>query len=393
MHSQWFISKLSATRKLFILKIPNHITMNTISKIKLTEGPDLNHLYQESLELLSSLIAIPSISGDELLTADQIESFLNLQGINTFRKYNNIWCYNKHLDTSKPTILLNSHHDTVKPNDQYSRDPFRPIIEDGKIYGLGSNDAGGPLVALTGTFLYFYDRKDLPFNLCLAATAEEETSGDLGIRSILPDIRGISFAIVGEPTGMHMAIAEKGSMVIDCVSKGRSGHAAREEGDNAIYHALKDIDWFKNYLFPIMDDQPQPVKMTVTEIRAGIQHNIVPAECSFTVDIRFDHNYTEREIVNTIVNHTSCHFTLRPNVLKPSFIDMLHPVVISGLSLGRKTYLSPTSSDQGWLDMPSVKMGPGNSARSHTADEFIGIEEIEEGIDIYISLLETLELS
>jgi len=367
--------------------------MNTISKIKLTEGPDLNHLYQESLELLSSLIAIPSISGDELLTADQIESFLNLQGINTFRKYNNIWCYNKHLDTSKPTILLNSHHDTVKPNDQYSRDPFSPIIEDGKIYGLGSNDAGGPLVALTATFLYFYDRKDLPFNLCLAATAEEETSGDLGIRSILPDISGISFAIVGEPTGMHMAIAEKGSMVIDCVSKGRSGHAAREEGDNAIYHALKDIDWFKNYLFPIMDDQPQPVKMTVTEIRAGIQHNIVPAECSFTVDIRFDHNYTEREIVNTIVNHTSCHFTLRPNVLKPSFIDMLHPVVISGLSLGRKTYLSPTSSDQGWLDMPSVKMGPGNSARSHTADEFIGIEEIEEGIDIYISLLETLELS
>ncbi|KRT18011.1 acetylornithine deacetylase [Pedobacter ginsenosidimutans] len=367
--------------------------MNTISKIKLTEGPDLNHLYQESLELLSALIAIPSISGDEMLTADQIESFLNLQGINTFRKYNNIWCYNKHLDASKPTILLNSHHDTVKPNEQYTRDPFSPIIEDEKIYGLGSNDAGGPLVALTATFLYFYERKDLPFNLCLAATAEEETSGELGIRSILPDIKEISFAIVGEPTGMHMAIAEKGSMVIDCVSKGRSGHAAREEGDNAIYHALKDIDWFKNYLFPIMDDQPQPVKMTVTEIKAGIQHNIVPAECSFTVDIRFDHNYTEREIMNTIINHTSCHFTLRPNVLKPSFIDMLHPVVISGLSLGRKTYLSPTSSDQGWLDMPSVKMGPGNSARSHTADEFIGIEEIEEGIDIYISLLETLKLS
>lgn len=311
--------------------------MNTISKIKLTEGPDLNHLYQESLELLSSLIAIPSISGDEMLTADQIESFLNLQGINTFRKYNNIWGYNKYLDASKPTILLNSHHDTVKPNEQYSRDPFRPIIEDEKIYGLGSNDAGGPLVALIATFLYFYERKNLPFNLCLAATAEEETSGELGIRSILNDIKEISFAIVGEPTGMHMAIAEKGSMVIDCVSKGRSGHAAREEGDNAIYHALKDIDWFKSYLFPIMDDQPQPVKMTVTEIRAGIQHNIVPAECSFTVDIRFDHNYTEREIVNTIINHTSCHFTLRPNVLKPSFIDMLHPVVVSGLSLGRKT--------------------------------------------------------
>jgi acetylornithine deacetylase len=367
--------------------------MNTISKIQLSKGPDLNHLYQESLELLSSLISIPSFSGDEMLTADQIESFLNLRGVNTFRKYNNIWCYNKYMDAAKPTILLNSHHDTVKPNGQYTRDPFNPVIEDEKIHGLGSNDAGGPLVALTATFLYFFDRKDLPFNLCLAATAEEETSGELGIRSILNDIKEISFAIVGEPTGMQMAIAEKGSMVIDCVSKGRSGHAAREEGDNAIYHALKDIEWFKSYLFPIMDDQPQPVKMSVTEIKAGIQHNIVPAECSFTVDIRFDHNYTEREIVNTIINHTTCHFTLRPNVLKPSFIDILHPLVVAGLALGRKTYLSPTSSDQGWLDMPSVKMGPGNSARSHTADEFIGIEEIEEGIDIYISLLEGLELS
>jgi acetylornithine deacetylase len=364
--------------------------MNTISKIQLSEGPDLNHLYQESLELLSSLISIPSFSGDEMLAADQIESFLNLHGVNTFRKYNNIWCYNKHMDVAKPTILLNSHHDTVKPNGQYTRDPFSPVIEDEKIHGLGSNDAGGPLVALTATFLYFFDRKDLPFNLCLAATAEEETSGELGIRSILDDIKEISFAIVGEPTGMQMAIAEKGSMVIDCVSKGRSGHAAREEGDNAIYHALKDIEWFKSYLFPIMDDQPQPVKMSVTEIKAGIQHNIVPAECSFTVDIRFDHNYTEREIVNTIINHTTCHFILRPNVLKPSFIDILHPLVVAGLALGRKTYLSPTSSDQGWLDMPSIKMGPGNSARSHTADEFIGIEEIEEGIDIYISLLESL---
>lgn len=367
--------------------------MNTISKIKLTEGPDLNHLYQESLELLSSLITIPSFSGDEMLTADQIESFLNLHGINTFRKYNNIWCYNKYMDASKPTILLNSHHDTVKPNEQYTRDPFNPMIENEKIFGLGSNDAGGALVALTAAFLYFFDRKDLSFNLCLATTAEEENSGELGIGSILTDFKEIAFAIVGEPTGMQMAIAEKGSMVIDCVSKGRSGHAAREEGDNAIYHALKDIDWFKGYTFPIMDNQPQPVKMSVTEIRAGIQHNIVPAVCNFTVDIRFDHNYTEREIVNTIINHTLCHFTIRPNVLKPSFIDILHPLVVSGLALGRKTYLSPTSSDQGWLDMPSVKMGPGNSARSHTADEFIGIEEIEEGIDIYISLLEGLEVS
>lgn len=367
--------------------------MNNNIRKNSTGGPDLNEIYQESLKLLSDLITKPSFSGDEMLTADTIESFLNLKGINTFRKYNNVWCYNKHMDTAKPTILLNSHHDTVRHNGQYTRDPFAPSIENEKIFGLGSNDAGGSLVSLAGAFLYFFDRDDLPFNLCLAATAEEETSGELGIRSILNDLKEISFAIVGEPTGMEMAIAEKGSMVIDCVAKGRSGHAAREEGDNAIYHALKNIEWFKGYQFPIMDDQPQPVKMSVTEIRAGIQHNIVPAECHFTVDIRFDHNYNEREIVNTIMNHTSCDFKLRSNLLKPSFINLTHPVVVSGLSVGRKTYFSPTSSDQGWLDMPSVKMGPGNSARSHTADEYIGIDEIEDGINIYIDLLESLDLS
>lgn len=367
--------------------------MNSSIRKNIAGGSDLNKIYQESLQLLSKLISIASFSGEEMLTADAIESFLNLKGINTFRKHNNIWCYNKYMEQEKPTILLNSHHDTVKPNGQYTRDPFKPSIEDDKIFGLGSNDAGGSLVSLIATFLYFYERNDLPFNLCLAATAEEETSGELGIRSILYDLKEISFAIVGEPTGMQMAIAEKGSMVIECTAKGRSGHAAREEGDNAIYHALKDIEWFKSYQFPIMNGQPQPVKMSVTEIKAGIQHNIVPAECHFTVDIRFDHNYTEREIVNTIINHTSSYFTLRPNVLKPSFIDILHPIVVSGIAMGRKTYLSPTSSDQGWLDMPSVKMGPGNSARSHTADEYIGIDEIEEGINIYIGLLETLDLT
>ncbi|GGI24985.1 M20/M25/M40 family metallo-hydrolase [Pedobacter mendelii] len=367
--------------------------MNNNIRKKIAGGTDLNQIYQESLQLLSNLISIPSISGDEMLTADSIESFLSQKGINTFRKYNNVWCYNKYIDPAKPTILLNSHHDTVKPNNQYTRDPFDPAIEDEKIFGLGSNDAGGSLVSLAATFLYFFDRDDLPYNLCFAATAEEETSGEFGIRSILEDIKEISFAIVGEPTGMQMAIAEKGSMVIDCVARGRSGHAAREEGDNAIYHALKDIEWFRTFQFPIMDDQPQPVKMSVTEIKAGIQHNIVPAECHFTVDIRFDHNYNEREIVNTIINHTSGYFKLRPNVLKPSFINLTHPVVISGLSMGRKTYLSPTSSDQGWLNMPSVKMGPGNSARSHTADEYIGIDEIEEGINIYIGLLESLDLT
>jgi len=179
-------------------------------------------------------------------------------------------------------------------------------------------------------------------------------------------------------------------MVIDCVAKGRSGHAARDEGDNAIYKAIRDIDWFSHFQFPIEDHLPAPVKMTVTEIHAGLQHNIIPGECHFTVDIRFDHNYTPREILNVIINHTLCSFNVRPNVLSPSNIDFLHPLVVAGLKLGRKTYISPTSSDQGWLTMPSVKMGPGESARSHTADEFVLIEEIEEGISLYIHLLESV---
>ncbi|KLT64486.1 M20/M25/M40 family metallo-hydrolase [Pedobacter sp. BMA] len=362
------------------------------NRIKTAAGvPDLNSLYQQSIDLLANLIATPSFSGAEDATAEIITSFLNARGVNTIRKYNNVWCYNRHLDLSKPTILLNSHHDTVRDNNQYTMDPFLPQVIDDKIFGLGSNDAGGSLVGLIATFLHYYPMEGLPFNLCLAATAEEETSGENGIRSILKDLKPIDFAIVGEPTGMQMAIAEKGSMVIDCSAKGRAGHAAREEGDNAIYHALKDIEWFKTYQFPIMDGAPVPVKMSVTEIGGGIQHNIVPVECHFTVDIRFDHNYTEKEIINTNINHTSSYFKIRTNVLKPSHIDLTHPIVRAGLSLGRTTYFSPTSSDQGWLDMPSVKMGPGNSARSHTANEYIGIDEIEEGINIYINMLASLQ--
>jgi Acetylornithine deacetylase/Succinyl-diaminopimelate desuccinylase and related deacylases len=351
---------------------------------------NMNKLYDQAVELLEKLIKIPSFSTEEKLTADCIESFLNDHEVFTIRKYNNIWCYNKYFDPLKPIILLNSHHDTVKPNDQYNNDPFVPLIKDGKLYGLGSNDAGGPLVSLISAFLFFYERKDLPFNLCLAATAEEENSGRKGIKSILDDLMPISFAIVGEPTNMHMAVAEKGSMVLDCVSTGRPGHAAREEGDNAIYKALKDIHWFSSYVFPIDSNLPNPVKMTVTQINAGIQHNIVPGECSFTIDIRFDHSYTEKEILNTIKNHTFCDTTLRPNVLTPSAIDLLHPLVRTGIAIGRKTYISPTSSDQGWLEMPSVKIGPGDSARSHSADEYIYLAEISDGITIYINLLESI---
>lgn len=350
----------------------------------------MKKLYDQAVLLLEKLIKTPSFSGEESFAADHVEAFLKEHGVFTIRKFNNIWCYNKYFDPSKPIILLNSHLDTVKPNPQYTVDPFTPVIKDGKLFGLGSNDAGGPLVSLISAFLYFYERTDLSFNLCLAATAEEENSGHKGIKCILDDLMPIAFAIVGEPTSMQMAIAEKGSMVLDCQSTGRSGHAAREEGDNAIYKAINDINWFSTYIFPVESNLPNPVKMTVTQINAGLQHNIIPGECNFTVDIRFDHSYTAKEILGTIKNHTFCDTTLRPNVLRPSSVDIVHPLVKTGIAIGRKTYISPTSSDQGWLDMPSVKMGPGDSARSHTADEYIYLREINDGIAIYIDLLEAI---
>jgi acetylornithine deacetylase len=347
-------------------------------------------LYIDAIELLKKLIAKPSFSGQEDATANLIETFLQDRAVSTFRKFNNIFCYNLHFDHAKPTVLLNSHHDTVRPSQAYTKDPFFPEIHDGKLYGLGSNDAGGALVSLIATFLYFFKRRDLPFNLCLAATAEEENSGEKGLKCVLRELLPVSFAIVAEPTNMQMAVAERGSMVLDCKSFGRSGHAAREEGDNAIYRALRDIQWFSSYKFPVESAAMGPVKMTVTEVKAGIQHNIIPAECSFTVDVRLTDAYTEKEMLHIIQNHTFCEFTVRPGVLRPSCIDHLHPIVQTGVSIGRSVYTSPTSSDQGWLDMPSVKMGPGESARSHTADEFIYLEEIREGIDIYIRLLESL---
>jgi len=350
----------------------------------------MKKLFDQAVSLLEKLITTPSFSGEEDFAANHVAAFLEEQSVKTIRKYNNTWCYNKHFNMAKPTILLNSHIDTVRPNSQYTKEPFNPYIENGKLYGLGSNDAGGPLVSLIAVFLHFYEKEGLPFNLCLAATAEEENSGYKGIKCILDDLMPIAFAIVGEPTNMHLAIAEKGSMVLDCISAGRSGHAAREEGDNAIYKAIKDIQWLRNYHFPTTPGQPDPVKMTVTQIRAGLQHNIIPGECSFTVDIRFDHTYTAKEILNIINNHTFCDTIVRPNVMTPSSIDLTHPVVKAGIAIGRKTYLSPTSSDQGWLSMSSVKIGPGDSARSHSANEYIYLSEISDGIMIYIDLLDSI---
>ena len=351
---------------------------------------NVNELYQQAVDLLRQLIVIPSFSREEDKTADLLEQYLKSKGIETHRKINNIWAWNKHFDTAKPTILLNSHHDTVKPNTGYTRDPFDAKIEDGKLYGLGSNDAGGCLVSLIHTFLHFYDREDLKYNFCLATTAEEEISGVNGLELIIPDLGKLDFGIVGEPTQMQLAIAEKGLMVIDCVAHGKSGHAAREEGTNAIYKAIEDINWFRTYRFPAESELFGPVKMSVTIINAGSQHNVVPANCNFTVDVRVTDAYRNEEVLEIIRQHVQCDVTPRSIRLKPSKIDKDHPIVQAGLALGRTTYGSPTTSDQSLLDIQSLKVGPGDSARSHTADEFIYVDEIREGIDLYIQMLEEI---
>lgn len=356
--------------------------------IQTLEADELcNRLKGQSIELLKKLISIPSFSKEEDKTAQVIEAYLQYNGIKTHRLLNNVWAFNAHFDPSKPTILLNSHHDTVKPNSSYTRDPFLPTVEDGKLFGLGSNDAGGCLVSLIATFLFYYNRKDLAYNLCLAATAEEEISGLNGLELILPHLGDLEFGIVGEPTLMDLAIAEKGLLVLDCVAKGVAGHAAREEGDNAIYKALKDIEWFRTFKFPKISEQFGPVKMSVTIINAGTQHNVVPDICTFTVDVRVTDAYTNEEVLEIIRENVSATVSPRSVRLKPSSIDSNHPIVQSGIALGKKTYGSPTTSDQALLSIPSLKVGPGFSGRSHSADEFIYLEEIERGIDEYIALL------
>ena len=342
----------------------------------------------EAVSLLKQLIAIPSFSRDEEGTADLLEQFLIGKGVKIHRKLNNIWAFNKYFDASRPTILLNSHHDTVKPNPGYTRDPFEASVEDGKLFGLGSNDAGGCLVSLIAVFLYFYKQADLSYNFCLATTAEEEISGVNGLELIIPELGPLDFAIVGEPTGMHLAIGERGLMVLDCVAHGKAGHAAREEGENAIYSAIRDIEWFRSYKLPLESALFGPVKMSVTIISAGSQHNVVPAECKFTVDVRVTDVYRNEEVLEIIRQHVKCSITPRSVRLKSSKIGEDHPIVQAGIALGRTTYGSPTTSDQALLDIPSLKIGPGDSARSHTADEFVYVDEINEGIELYIKMLE-----
>lgn len=364
--------------------------------------PNSETLYQKAIALLQLLISTPSLSKEEDKTAIILENFLSENGAKTYRYLNNVWAYSSHIDTNKPIVLLNSHHDTVKPNPQYTKDPFNPEISDGKLYGLGSNDAGGCLVSLASTFIYLKDRTDLPFNLVYAATAEEEISGKNGIEALLQQdnfqtINGqIPFknwenwqAIVGEPTLLDLAIAEKGLMVLDCKAIGKAGHAARNEGENALYKALDDINWFRHHSYPKTSEWLGNVKQTVTVIETENKaHNVVPAICNYVVDIRITDAYTHEEVLDIVRQHVKSEVQPRSFRLRSSRIEITHPLVKAGLSLGRKAYGSPTSSDKALMPFPALKCGPGDSARSHTADEFIFLKEIEEGILQYISVLE-----
>ena len=344
----------------------------------------------EAVELLKKLIAVPSLSREEDKAADIVQEFFSSKGFQVNRKGNNLWVTAGEKDTSKPVLLLNSHIDTVKPSDRWTYPPFEPTLENGKLTGLGSNDAGAPLVSLIAAFLKL-SQKEQPYNLIFAASAEEEISGKNGISSALDDIGNIDLGIIGEPTQMQMAVAEKGLMVLDCFAHGRSGHAAREEGVNAIYEALPDIEWFRTYRFPEESEFLGPVKMTVTGIKAGTQHNVVPDVCEFMVDVRVNEFYSNKEVFEQIQKNVKCEVKPRSFRLNSSGIPLGHPVVKRGMELGLSYYGSPTTSDQAVMDFTTLKIGPGDSARSHTADEFVYLQEIYDGIDTYVKLLDNLQ--
>lgn len=346
----------------------------------------MNKLKKEALSLLKSLIEVPSFSREEDQTAQIISNYLTKKNISWEKSGNNIWAKNKHFNPKIPSILLNSHHDTVKPNQGYTRNPFSAELEDGKLFGLGSNDAGGCLVSLIVTFVHFYE-KQLPYNLILAATAEEEISGINGIESVLPLMPEIELGIVGEPTLLQMAVAEKGLVVIDALIKGKAGHAARNEGINAIYLALDDLDVIRDFEFKKSSDYLGKNKVTATIIQAGSQHNVVPDTCTYTLDVRVTDAYTLKEAVNELKEQLKAELTPRSLRLNSSRIDPAHKIISLANKLGIEQYGSPTLSDQALIPYPSVKIGPGDSARSHTPDEYIYVQEINEGIDAYINLL------
>lgn len=341
-----------------------------------------------AVQLLQQLIATPSFSKEEDATAAILENFIQARGIPAYRYLNNVWAKNLHFDEAKPTLLLNSHHDTVKPNKAYILDPFSPIEKEGKLYGLGSNDAGGCLVSLLAVFLHFYEAKNLKYNLVFAATAEEEISGKNGIEILLNELPPIACGIVGEPTLMNMAIAERGLLVLDAMATGKAGHAAREEGENALYKALADIEWFRKYHFDKISPLLGKVKMSVTVIETENKaHNVVPSQCHFVVDVRVNELYSFEEVLDIIRAHVKSEVVPRSLRMRATSIELDHPLVRAGIQLGRSYYGSPTTSDKALMPFQTLKMGPGDSARSHTADEFIYIDEIHKGISLYIQLL------
>jgi len=349
----------------------------------------ISTLQSEVTDLLKQLIATPSFSKEENDTAELIGRFFDKHQIPFSRVGNNIYAKNRHYDASKQSILLNSHHDTVRPNKGYTHDPYEPIVKDDKIFGLGSNDAGGCLVSLIATFLYFYHQQELNHNLVFAASAEEEISGVNGIELVLPFLGQIDFGVVGEPTKLEMAVAERGLIVIDCTANGRSGHAARNEGENALYKAMDDITWIRNYRFERVSELLGESRMTVTVIETeNRQHNVVPSQCKFVIDVRVNELYSFDEILEALKNNLKSQFKPRTTRMKPTSIPLNHPLVMAGLALGKGYYGSPTTSDKALMPFPTLKMGPGDSARSHTADEYIYIEEIKEGIETYIQLLD-----
>ncbi len=345
-------------------------------------------LAQEALALLQELISIPSFSEEEDGTAQAISQWLEKYGVEIKRQHNNIYAFNKHYDPKKPNLLLNSHHDTVKPNSAYTKDPFHPHVEDGKLYGLGSNDAGGALCSLLATFVHFYEREDLSYNIIMAATAEEEDAGAKSLSALLPILPEIDVAIVGEPTEMQLAIAEKGLIVYDGKIKGTPSHAAHPNEDSAIYKTSAVLDWFKNFEFEKVSEVLGPVKITVTQLQAGSQHNVVPAHVDLVIDTRVNDCYTNKEVNEILQKEAPCELVPRSLNKDSSSISLDHPLVQSGLALGRTTYGSPTLSDQAKLSCQSLKLGPGYSPRSHSANEYIYVHEVKEGVALYIDILE-----
>lgn len=352
---------------------------------------NIEQLSEQAIELLKTLISTQSYSGEEDETAQILSNVLEEFGFTPQQKGNNIWAINQPFDEVKPTVMLNSHHDTVQASSKWTKDPFTPTLEDGKLFGLGSNDAGGPLVSLLASFVYL-SWEDQPYNLVFLASAEEETSGKKGVPIVLPELPEIDFAVVGEPTSLDLATAERGLIVLDCVAHGESGHAARNEGENALYKAMEDIEWFRNFKFEQVSEVLGEINLTVTQIEAGSQHNVVPDECRFVVDVRPNEFYTNEEVVEIIRNHVDCEVNPRSLNLNASGISMEHPIVKKAEDLGIRRYGSKTMSDQVHMPFNSVKIGPGNTHRSHTADEFIYLDEIREGIKTYIKLLDGIEI-